>query len=229
VVNSGRGKGRFSDAWLLDSGFIYHMRLKEWFNTYERFRGTVLMGNDAACKTVRKGSIRMKMFDEHVRTLKDVRQVLDPRKNLLSLGALEAQGYKFSGADGVLKVTKGFMMVLKEERTMNLYKVITSVMIGDAFVATKDTSRLWYIRLEHMSERGLQALHNKGVLPDIKYCKLNPCKFCIMGRQSRVAFTTPMHKTKGLLDLVHTDVWGPSPVAPLGGACYYVTFIDDFS
>jgi len=90
------------------------------------------MGNDAACKTVRKGSIRMKMFDEHVRTLKDVRQVLDPRKNLLSLGALEAQGYKFSGADGVLKVTKGFMMVLKGDRTTNLYKVIGSVMISDA-------------------------------------------------------------------------------------------------
>jgi len=31
------------------------------------------------------------------------------------LGALEAQGYKFSGADGGIKVTKGSMMILKGE------------------------------------------------------------------------------------------------------------------
>ena len=50
-----------------------------------------------------------------------------------------------------------------------------------------------------------------------------------MGRQHRIAFSTSQHKTKGLLDLIHTDVWGPSPVASIGGARYYVTFIDDFS
>ena len=80
-----------------------------------------------------------------------------------------------------------------------------------------------------MSERGFQALHNKRVLPGIKHCKLNLRKFCIMSRHSRVSFTTSVHKTKDLLDLVYTDVWGPSWVASVRGECYYVTFIDDFS
>jgi len=103
--------------------------------------------------------------------------------------------------------------------------------IGDASVATEkdDTTRLWHMRLGHMSEQGLRDLHNKGVLPGIRHYKLNLCKFCIIGRQSRVAFTTSVHKTKGLLDLVHTDVWGLSSVASIKGACYYVTFINDFS
>jgi len=50
-VNPGRGKERFSDAWLLDSGCTYHMCLKkEWLSTYGHFEGgTVLMGNDDAC------------------------------------------------------------------------------------------------------------------------------------------------------------------------------------
>ena len=50
-----------------------------------------------------------------------------------------------------------------------------------------------------------------------------------MGKQHIVAFSTSQCKTKGLLDLIHTDVWGPSPVASIRGARYYVTFIDDFS
>ena len=55
-------------------------------------------------------------------------------------------------------------MVLKAERTTNLYKVIESVMIGDASVATEkeDTTRLWQMRLGHMSERDLRALKSKG-------------------------------------------------------------------
>ena len=31
------------------------------------------------------------------------------------------------------------------------------------------------------------------------------------------------------LELVHNDLWGPSPVASLGGSRYYITFIDDSS
>jgi len=84
------------------------------------------------------------------------------------------------------------------------------------------------MRLGHMSERGLQTLHNKGALPGIKYCKLDLCKFCIMSRRHRVAFSTSQHKIKNLLDLIHTDVWGSLPVASIGGARYYITFIDDF-
>ena len=84
------------------------------------------------------------------------------------------------------------------------------------------------MRFGHMSERGLQALHTKGALPGIEYFKLDLCKFCIMGRQHKVSLSTSQHKIKGLLDLIHTDVWGSSLVASIGGARYYVTFIDEF-
>jgi len=56
------------------------------------------MENDVTCKTVEICNIRIKMFDGHVRTLKDIRHILDLRKNFLSLGALEAQ-CKFSGTN----------------------------------------------------------------------------------------------------------------------------------
>jgi len=48
----------------------------------------------------------MRMFDGQVRTLTNVHHIPYLSKNLFSLGALEAQGFKFSGADGGIKVTK---------------------------------------------------------------------------------------------------------------------------
>ena len=73
------------------------------------------MGNDVVCKTV-GNNIRMRMFDGQVRTLTNVRHIPDLKKNLLSLGALKARGYKFSGADGEIKLIRGSMTILKGER-----------------------------------------------------------------------------------------------------------------
>jgi len=86
------------------------------------------------------------------------------KKNLLPLEALNAQEYKFSGANKGIKFTKGSMIILKGERTAKLYKIIESAIVGDATVAAdkEDTTKLWHMRLGCMSERGLQVLHKKG-------------------------------------------------------------------
>ena len=69
---------------------------REWFSTYKPYNGgSVLVGNDAVCKTVGIGNIRIRIFDGQVRTLTNVRHVPDLKKNLLSLGVLEAQGASF--------------------------------------------------------------------------------------------------------------------------------------
>jgi len=44
-----------------------------------------------------------------------------------------------------------------------------------------------------------------------------------------VKFGTAIHRTKGILDYVHTDVCGPSKNASLGGKHYFVFFVDDYS
>jgi hypothetical protein len=38
-----------------------------------------------------------------------------------------------------------------------------------------------------------------------------------------------MTRENGILELVHSDVFGPDSMPSLGGSMYYVSFIDDFS
>jgi len=48
------------------------------------------MGNDAQCKVVGEGTIKIKTHDGIVRTLTDVRYVHELKRNLISLGTLES-------------------------------------------------------------------------------------------------------------------------------------------
>lgn len=48
-----------------------------------------------------------------------------------------------------------------------------------------------------------------------------------MANRKRVKFSTATHTTKAIVEYVHSDIWGPARVPSLGGARYFITFIDD--
>lgn len=49
-----------------------------------------------------------------------------------------------------------------------------------------------------------------------------------MSKEHRLKFNTSNSRSKGVLELVHSDVW-QAPVLSIGGAKYFVSFIDDYS
>ena len=94
------------------------------------------MGNNAPCKTIGIGIVRIRMADGIVRTLTDVRHVPDLKKNLISLGTLDANGCKFSAEGGVLKVSKGALVVMKARKAGSLYVLHGSTVTGSAVVSS---------------------------------------------------------------------------------------------
>jgi hypothetical protein len=66
-------------------------------------------------------------------------------------------------------------------------------------------------------------------LKGVKTCKLEFCKFCVLGKQCMVQFKSATHKTNGVLNYIHSDVWGPVRTTSWGGQVYFLTLIDDFS
>ena len=73
----------------------------------------------------------------------------------------------------------------------------------------------------------------KGVvigLPTFKEKEIEGvCVACQFSKQHWHPFPKEKHVSKGLLDIIHSDVWGPAQIARFGGCQYYVTFIIDFS
>ena len=95
--------------------------------------------------------------------------------------------------------------------------------------AASDPTRLWHQFLGHMSEKELKLLMDHKLLPSMKFLNFNFCKHSMFGKHARMKFKARMHVSKGILDYIHSDVWGPSPTVSYGGSPYFVTFIDDYS
>ena len=81
LVISDRSTG-CDTMWILDSACSHHYTSHwEWFATYQKIDGrSVSLGDDHPCKVTRIGSIRMRMYDEIIHTLSNVRHVPELKK-----------------------------------------------------------------------------------------------------------------------------------------------------
>jgi hypothetical protein len=150
-----------------------------------------------------------------------------------SQGVLDDLGYSYSSKGGVMKITKGTLLVMKGRKVNQLYRLIGNIVVGGAAVITStksstDDTKLWHMRLGHIGERGMLELQKRNLLKGVKTCKLDFCKYCVYGKQPRVSFKTGSHTSKSVLDYVHSHVWGTVSVSSHNGAHYFVSFIDDY-
>ena len=98
--------------------------------------GVVLMGNNMSYKVISMGIVQIKLYDAVVRTLINVRHIPNLKKNRISLGVLDSQGCKYSAQGGVLKVSKGALIVIKGRLVNGLYLLQGSTVIGAASVSS---------------------------------------------------------------------------------------------
>jgi hypothetical protein len=147
--------------------------------------------------------------------------------------ALEDKGYKVTFSEGkVLTWHKNSHMDYARVigvRENSLYRLIVrpvQALLHD----TISLSELWHRRLSHLHYRSLLALGKMVTgLPEIHIEHDGVCRGCALGKNVKGSFSSSDSRSKGILDLIHTDVCGPMIVASLNGYLYYVLFIDDHS
>mgnify|MGYP001796719694 CR=1 FL=1 len=128
-------------------------------------------------------------------------------------------------------MSKGALVLVKAIRSGSLYILQETTVTDSAAVGSSnsDNTELWHMRLGHMSEKGIYVLNKKGYLGNHCTGKVDFCEHCIFGKQKSVGLSKGIHITKGTLDYIHSDLWGPSPIPSKRGCRYMLTIIDDFS
>ena len=217
--------------WIFDNGASFHATSeREFFSTYkEGDFGIVKMGNNSYSKILGIGDICLVTNLGCQLLLKDVRHVSELRLNLISVGVLDRQGFEHHIGQGKLKLTKGSMLIARANLCSTLYRSYAKVCKNELNSVEDSSPELWHKRLGHMSEKGLQVLAKKSLIPFAKGTHKNSCEFCVFGKQHRVSFSKPSTKKENLLELVYSDVCGPMEVESLGRNKYFVTYIDDAS
>ena len=217
---------------MIDSGATIHATSrKEFFSSYTPGNfGVVRMGNENFSKIVGKGDVCLETENGTRLVLKDVMHIPDMRLNLISTGRLDDEGFCNTFSNGKWKLTKGSLVVARGKKYSKLYFIQAKLSQDVVNTMENDsTVELWHKRLGHMSEKSMTRLAKKNVLPGLDQVHLKKCADCLAGKQNRVAFkSTPPSRMESVLDLVHSDLCGPISKS-LGGAQYFVTFIDDHS
>ncbi|GJR41256.1 retrovirus-related pol polyprotein from transposon TNT 1-94 [Tanacetum coccineum] len=209
--------------WIMNSGGSYHLTpRRDFLFDFKEFNGgTVLLDDNRACAIMGTGKERVQMKDGSSFVLENVRYIPELKRNLISLGTLDREGYTMKLQNWRVKVIKGSLMVLSGTIKENcVYSLDGWAESGEASVGTQEKESLaqvWHKRMGHISKAGLHELERREVLGKKGLGKLEFCKNCVLGKSTRVSFGQGQHKTGGVIDYVHADLWGPSRVESMSG------------
>lgn len=118
--------------------------------------------------------------------------------------------------------------ILKGPCRDGLYKIVSrnQKLQPTGLSAVRISSTDKYNRLIHPHQRVLQMISQTN--PSLHISPLssifNSCKTC---KGQILVFDIFANRSKAPLDLIHSDVWGPSLVPSHQGFRYYVIFVDD--
>ncbi|GKA32703.1 retrovirus-related pol polyprotein from transposon TNT 1-94 [Tanacetum coccineum] len=136
--------------WIMDSGCSYHMtpRLDILFYFLECDGGSVQLGDNKECKIRGIGKVRVQLKDGLSFVLHNVRYIPELKRNLISLGTLEKEGYTIKLQSGKVKVINGSRVILSRIRRDNcVYSLDGHAMAGELNDSLEEKDSLAQVEL----------------------------------------------------------------------------------
>jgi histone deacetylase 1/2 len=113
----------------------------------------------------------------------------------------------------------------------------TSTVTGTTFEANSKSNSLqeadlWHQRCGHLNFQSMYHMTNKDLVVGIPKLPLlrRICRSCALGKMHKERI--PQQRTSTTtrpLELIHSDICGPFPIASRNGSKYILTFVDDFT
>lgn len=97
-----------------------------------------------------------------------------------------------------------------------------------AFSAAKDNYEQWHARLGHPAFQIVKhVLHSLNLSPSVLV--FNECSSYLLSKTIRISLPSTNNLARFPLDLMHSDVWGLTPISSINGEFCFVLFVDDHS
>lgn len=234
-------KGTPDDGWIIDSGATMHMcRDKKYFVDMrvvgvieiEIADGTILTSNLV-------GKVELPVLLNGQKTivhLSDVVYIPTLNKNLFSTSVIDKKGFATNSEEGIFTVSyKGEPYLVAKRGDFGLFRVILmNDKNGVAYYSgVCDNLMLWHKRMGHVNGDKLMKMKKKDVVNGMVFSDqsvMADCSGCGQGKVHKQPFPDEaVFRGTCVLDLVHTDLWGPSRVSSLSGNRYMMTITDDWS
>eukprot|EP00253_Pinus_taeda_P014200 PITA_14200 len=203
----------------------------------------ISIGDDRKARIVGHIKVKLKLQGGRARTLLGALRIPTLARHLISVRNLDDTGLNTVFQKDTCKMVRGELAFMRGVRIGTLYKLQCSIVVDgcnssmvpesgvENLVVYGEKTMIWHQRLGNIGEKGLRPLHGKGMVEGMSNISLDFdfCENCVYGKQNRVRFPSGGKRVKQILELAHSDVFGPVKVPSLGKSMYCVSFIDDFS
>ena len=150
------------------------------------------MANNIICDVVGKDTVESKMPDGVMKMLTNVWRVPNWKKNLIFFGTLEVLGCKYIGENGIMKVSKSALAVMKACKFGSIYILQGSIITSSVAISLSssltdsDITKIWHMYLKHVNEKGLDILNKRELLcgQNIRFLKF--CKYCVFEKLKKL-------------------------------------------
>ncbi|KAI0496003.1 hypothetical protein KFK09_022310 [Dendrobium nobile] len=223
-----------SQDWYLDTGASSHMT-----NTSDNlYQSTPYMGNDGIFIGDGRNIpiAHSGILPTHNRKflLSNLLHVPKISYNLLSISQLVKDNnisITFDPSGFVCKDLTTNNQLLRGPCKAGLYKITPTSTTNSqevACAASTNPNFTWHDRLGHPHFKILKCITQSNSALHISPFNTS-CTTCIQCKLHKLPFESSISRAHTPLALVHSDVWGPSPVSSTNGFRFFVIFVDDYS
>lgn len=232
---------RGSTQWCLDSGATSYMchDKRKFHELNANKKCNIHTATEDTVESSGTGDVKMKATLRNSKVndikLKDTMLVPKFKNNLLSVSRMTDNGYTVTFKEKCAFVNRqdgSTALVAKRQGQLYVVDEAEQSQILAARDVKDDNLLRWHQRFGHLNLRDLNKLSSQEMVIGLNMkgnSKELNCEICNKCKIHQLPYKNSTKREKEKLGLVHSDICGPMSVPSLGGARYFVTFIDDKS